>query len=215
MSKIFKKGYTYYLDAYEINNQSNINPNLKTGIIRNTIYDYTTNEISNFLNPTENASFPESVTTPQQENQFREIFGEITPFRNSTLHNPFFRRTGDGSVGAYSKPVFHAIDDDRIVLLDRSAYPNTIDTCNLAEVFQTETCFTVKNEERTFHVSDWADSETQLVYSEQLNVLWDDAQESDIAVVVLINFTSKTITNYKYQKISAGVGNVGGNWRKV
>jgi hypothetical protein len=215
VDKIFKKGYTYYLDAYEINNQSNINPNLKTGIVRNTIYDYTSHEISNYLSPTESASFPESVTTPQQEDQFKDIFGEITPFRNSTLHNPFFRRTGDGSVGAYSKPVFHAIDDDRIVLLDRPTYPSTIDTCNLAEVFQTETCFSVKSEERTFHVSDWADSETQLVYSEQLNSLWEDATESDLANIVLINFTSKTITNYKYQKISGGVGTIGGNWRKV
>ena len=67
----------------------------------------------------------------------------------------------------------------------------------------------------TFHVSDWADSETQLVYSEQLNTLWDDANESDLANIVLINFTSKTITNYKYQKISGGVGTMGGNWRKV
>ena len=89
VDKIFKKGYTYYLDAYEINNQSNINPNLKTGIVRNTIYDYTSDEISNYLNSTENASFPDSVTTPQQEDQFKDIFGEITPFRNSTLHNPF------------------------------------------------------------------------------------------------------------------------------
>ena len=213
--RLFKKGYTYYLDAYEINNQSNINPNLKTGIIRNTIYDYTTEEISNYLNPVTTSSFPESVTTPQQESQFREIFSEITPFRNTTLHNPFFRRTGDGAVGAYSKPVFHAIDDDRIVLLNRPAYPNTIDTCNLAEVYQTETCFSVTSKNETFYVSEWADSETQLVYSEQLNTLWPEAIESDLATIILINFTSKSIVNYKYQKISSDVGNVGGNWTKV
>jgi len=45
--------------------------------------------------------------------------------------------------------------------------------------------------------------------------LWPEAIESDLATIILINFTSKSIVNYKYQKISSDVGNVGGNWTKV
>jgi hypothetical protein len=216
VSEIFKKGYTYYLDAYEINNQSNINANLKTGIIRNTLYDYTSTEISNFLNPPTGTSvFPETVTTPKQESQFNEIFNQTTPFRNTTINNPFFRRTTDGSVGAYSKPVFYAVSEDTILLLDRPTYPTTIDTCNLAEVYQTETCVTIKSEDKTFYVAEWTDSDTQLVFSNQLNTLWSDSKESDIAKVVLINFNSKLINEYRYQKISNDISENSGNWRKL
>ena len=52
-----------------------------------------------------------------------------TPFRNSTIIDPF-KREATGYVAAYSRPVFYAVSDNKILITNHRIYPSIKDECD-------------------------------------------------------------------------------------
>lgn len=197
---IFKRGYTYYLDSFDItadvNSYSEVSKRL-----RRTIYDYNADEISDWFDNKEGDSYIDKVTNG------------INPFRNTTINNPFRRDPDTKKVICYAKPVFYAVSENQILLLNHPVYPTPYDTCNAINPTLNEPCVS-HTEEKSFTVSK---PQTAFIASEYLHSVWKTAEKRDVAIINLVDFATSTITTHKYIKIENNItsdtGNVIlGNW---
>jgi hypothetical protein len=71
------------------------------------------------------------------DNPLIPLIGPDAPFRNSTISDPF-RRTATGHVDAYSRPVFYAISENKILITNHRTYPVIADECDRCTSLQGE-----------------------------------------------------------------------------
>jgi len=167
---MFKRGYTYYLEAFDITPDENTETNLKVRL-RNPIYDYTTSEIDDYFNG-----------VPAADLDMEDVLTGISPFRNTTIQNPFTRDPKTGRVMAYAKPVFYAVSERQILLLNETAYPPPFDQCNAVNPTTQSSCFELGREEKNFTTAESPDTNA----SDFLNSAWATAGELDVAIITHI-----------------------------
>ena len=112
---IFKQGYTYYLDAFD---PEFLNTEFSKPRLSQTIYDYNTSQ------------FIEAGNGNYSDVDMASVINGERPFRNVTINNPFSRDDISGNVTVYQKPVFYAVSDTQILILNHPAYPSPVDQCN-------------------------------------------------------------------------------------
>jgi len=195
---IFKRGYTYYLDSFDITTDVNSYAE-QSKKLRRTVYDYSSDEMDDWFNNSVGDSDIKNVTNG------------VTPFRNTTINNPFKRDPDTRKVVSYAKPLFYAISEDQILLLNDPVYPTPYDTCNAINPNVSEPCVSKKTEKNFTTTVDY-------VADEYLNKNWPDAIKGDVANVNSVNFNTGTIQLDKYIKTEFNVtvgGNINyGNWER-
>lgn len=200
---IFKRGYTYYLDSFDITADVNSYAE-QSKKLRRTVYDYSADELDDWFN------------TKLGDSNVGNTTSGITPFRNTTINNPFRRDPDTRKVVSYSKPVFYAVSEDQILLLNQPVYPTPFDACNAINPELNEPC-TYHTTERDFTTQ--GDTSTIFLSDSFLNKEWPTAQKRDVANVNIVDFGTSTVTKRKYIKtennLSAGGSINYGNWEEV
>jgi hypothetical protein len=82
--------------------------------------------------PAEDGAWKNSLRTTifsPEDNPLVPQIDPSTPFRNSTIADPFTRDT-TGQIRAYSRPVFYAISDNKILITNHRTYPSIEDECD-------------------------------------------------------------------------------------
>tara|TARA_X000000950_G_scaffold276027_1_gene363249 strand:+ start:950 stop:2707 length:1758 start_codon:yes stop_codon:yes gene_type:complete len=199
---IFKRGYTYYLDSFDVTDDVN-SYSEQTKKLRRTIYDYSNDELDDYFNNGSGDSNIENVSNG------------VNPFRNTTINNPFRRDPETRKVVSFSKPVFYAVSENQILLLNEPVYPTPFDTCNVVSAELNAPCIPKANE-REFTT---AKTSSTFNFSSYLRNEWSDAIKGDIANVNLIDFGNEVITKQKYVKVENNIvkNNVVnyGNWNEA
>jgi len=168
---IFKRGYVYYLDAFDVTPDSE--PNTGRTQLSQTIYDYTLAEYSDAFDDPSTASWPDT--------DMEQVVTGIRPFRNTTIHTPFERDTTSGKVLAYSKPVFYAVSERQILLLNQPAYPPPFDQCNAINPSLATPCLEGAMEEKNLTTTEEPYEKAQA--NDFLNSAWPTAVARDIAAI--------------------------------
>ena len=178
---IFKRGYTYYLESFDIT--SDQNTNVYTKRLRRTLYDYSTDEINDY--------YGNSIV----DSNIEDVVTGISPFRNTTINNPFARDPETQKVTSYAKPVFYAVSENQILLLNHATYPMPFDACNAVNPIANQPCkeFT---QSKSFTMN-----ESLGDVNEFLGGKWSDANKGDTADVQLINFSESTIKHQVWKKV--------------
>ena len=121
----------------------------------------------------------------------------------------------DIKVVSYSKPVFYAVSEDQILLLNQPVYPTPFDACNAINPELNEPC-THHTTERDFTTKKVGEV---FLADSYLNNEWPTAQKRDTAVVNLIDFGNQVIQKVKYVKVENNLTTGGsinyGNWERV
>ena len=197
---IFKRGYTYYLDSFDITSDVNSYAEVSKRL-RRTIYDYSSDELDDWFDNTNGDSYVETVTSG------------VNPFRNTTINNPFRRDPDTKRVVSYAKPVFYAVSENQILLLNHPVYPTPYDTCNAINPTLNEPCVS-HTTEKTFTTTQ--PSTGTFVAKTYLNGVWDGATKGDVAILNIVDFNTASITTQKYVKVennlTSGVNVNFGNW---
>lgn len=179
---LFLPGYTYYIESFAINSDSNAESNSPSQL-RNTIYDYTPDELGEFF----------SGVDSSLSNTIKPIASGEVPFRNTTIVNPFERDSTTGKVLSYSKPAFYAVSPTKILILNQAVYPNIKDRCNVIDPTLGTPCGYNKDESRTFTITRsqqfQTNSDVEIFSSNFLNTSWKTAGTYDLAV---LNFVFET-----------------------
>ena len=123
---LFKTGYTYYVESFPINSDQLAATN-QTTELRNCIYDYAPEELSEFYNRKED----EKLSVLGEK--LKSVCDGTSPFRNTTIIDPFVRDHTSGKVLSYSKPAFYAVSPNKILILNQPPYPNPKDRCNAVD----------------------------------------------------------------------------------
>lgn len=203
---LFKRGYTYYLESFDISTDVNSYAE-QSKQLRRTVYDYSADEMDDWFSNKIGDSNIDGVSSG------------INPFRNTTINNPFRRDPDTRQVVSYAKPVFYAVSEDQILLLNHPVYPTPYDTCNAINPELNEPCvqhtttkdFTAKKVGEVFLADTFLNNE------------WPLAQKQDVAIVNLIDFGNQVIQKLKYIKIANNISTTQdgetvvnyGNWEKV
>lgn len=188
---IFKRGYTYYLDSFDVT--SDQNTNVYTKRLRRTLYDYSNEEVSDYFGNT------------MVDDNIEDVVTGISPFRNTTINNPFARDPETQIVTSYCKPVFYAVSENQILLLNHQTYPMPFDACNAVNPMTNQPCREIM-ETKSFTLSGTIDD-----VAEFLSDKWKDANKGDIAEVQLVNFNEQQITHQVWKLLEES--NVGGVWQ--
>ena len=189
---IFKRGYTYYLESFDIT--SDQNTNVYTKRLRRTLYDYSTDEINDY--------YGNSIV----DSNIEDVVTGVSPFRNTTINNPFARDPETQKVTSYAKPVFYAVSENQILLLNHPTYPMPFDTCNAVNPIANQPCREF-NQSKSFTMD-----ESLGDVSEFLGDKWSDASKGDLADIQLINFSESTIKHQVWRKVEEN--SAGGIWQK-
>jgi len=199
---LFKRGYTYYLDAFDINSDTN-SYSEQTKKLRRTIYDYSVDELDDWFNNKTGDSNIESASSG------------VTPFRNTTINNPFKRDPQTKKVVSYAKPVFYAVTENQILLLNQPVYPTPYDACNAVNPNLNEPCMQHTNE-KDFTAKKVGDN---FAADDFINPKWPDAGKGDVANISLIDFSTQMIELKRYIKteynVTAGGSINYGNWELI
>lgn len=126
--KLFNEGYTYYIESFPLNDDQKADTN-KPSELRNSIYDFSPEEIGQALSKESDGRF----TNPIMNASLTPYLNGTTPFRNTTMVDPFKRDPVTGKVLSYSKPAFYALSPTKILILNQTAYPNPKDVCNAVD----------------------------------------------------------------------------------
>lgn len=198
---LFKSGYTYYVESFPINSDQLAATN-QTTELRNSVYDYAPEELSEYYN--------------LQDGQQRSVLGQkltpllngTSPFRNTTIINPFTRDHTTGKVLTYSKAAFYAVSPTKILILNQTTYPNPKDRCNAIDPTTWTPCaydarvtqnFTV-NRTRKFT----GQTELEKFSSDFLKVAWPDAGTNDRSLITFIfEYTenNKEVTEFETHEL--------------
>lgn len=190
---IFKRGYTYYLESFDVN--SDQNTNVYTKRLRRTIYDYNIEEINDF--------YGNNIV----DSNIEDVVKGVSPFRNTTINNPFKRDPETQKVTAYCKPVFYAVSENQILLLNQPVYPQPFDACNAINPTVNQPCRDLQTT-KSFVVN-----QNTTDVNEYLNERWKDANKGDLAEMSRIDFNSNEIVNEVWRKLEEG--NIGGKWQMI
>lgn len=196
---IFKRGYTYYLDSFDITTDVNSYAE-QSKKLRRTVYDYNSDEMDDWFNNNVGDSDIDGVTSG------------VSPFRNSHINNPFRRDPDTRKVVSYAKPLFYAVSEDQILLLNDPVYPTPYDSCNAVNPNVNEPCISNKTEKNFT-------TDNNYIADDFLNREWPDAGKGDIANINVVDFGKQTISTDVYIKadfnITAGGSVNYGNWENT
>jgi hypothetical protein len=202
---LFKRGYTYYLESFDISTDVNSYAE-QSKQLRRTVYDYSADEMDDWFSNKIGDSNIDGVSSG------------INPFRNTTINNPFRRDPDTRQVVSYAKPVFYAVSEDQILLLNHPVYPTPYDTCNAINPELNEPCV------QHTTTKDFTTQKTGVFIADTwLNNEWPLAQKQDVAIVNLIDFGQNRVEKLKYTKIANNISTTQdgetvvnyGNWEKV
>ena len=116
-------------------------------------------------------------------------------------------------VVSYAKPVFYAVSENQILLLNHPVYPTPYDTCNAINPTLNEPCVS-HTTEKTFTTTQ--PTTGTFVAKTYLNEVWDNAGKGDVAILNIVDFNTASITTQKYVKVennlTTGVNVNFGNW---
>lgn len=208
---MFKQGYTYYLNAFD---PQSLNTEFSKPRLQQTLYDYNTTQ------------FSEAGKGNFADSDMKSIVNGERPFRNTTINNPFKRDATTGSVTAYQKPVFYAISDTQILLLNDSVYPSPIDQCNASNPILNSTT-KCSSKEQTTHLTTTESPYTNTDGNNFLRSAFPSAQEDDIVIIThqgweldvnTTTFVEKPksyITERWYLASDTNTGSAIGNWNNI
>lgn len=181
---MFKQGYTYYLSGFD---PENLNTEFSRPRLAQTIYDYNTTQ------------FTDAGDGSYADADMESVINGENPFRNSTINNPFTRDDSTGNVTVYQKPVFYAVSDNQILLLDHPAYPSPIDQCNAVNPITNETtgCSSKKQEIYLTTLEAPYNSEDANIF---LHASFPNALEGDEVVIVHQGWKLNVETN-EYEQV--------------
>ena len=199
---IFKRGYTYYLDSFDVTDDVN-SYSEQNKKLRRTIYDYSTDELDDFFN------------NGMGDSNIENVSNGVNPFRNTTINNPFKRDPDTRKVVSYAKPVFYAVSENQILLLNSPVYPTPYDSCNAVNAELNTPCVSKINE-KEFTT---AKKTSVFNFNSFLTNEWADAMKGDVATVNLIDFGNEVITKQRYVKVENNITTNNsvnyGNWETM
>jgi len=208
---IFKQGYTYYLNAFD---PQSLNTEFSKPRLQQTIYDYTATQ------------FTEAGKGNFADVDMQAIIKGERPFRNTTINNPFKRDAKTGNVVAYQKPIFYAISDTQILLLDHPVYPSPIDQCNASNPILNSTTV-CSSKEQTTHLTTTEAPYSNIDGNNFLRSAFPNAREDDVVIlthqgweldVTTSEYKSKAksyVTERWYLASDANTGSAIGNWNNI
>ena len=175
---LFIPGYTYYIESFPLNSDQIATTN-QTLELRNSIYDYSSEELGSFIN-NKNTILAEKL---------RPLLNGTSPFRNTTIIDPFNRDHATGKVISYSKAAFYAVTKNKILILNSPAYPNPKDRCNAVDPTTWSPCSYSSRDERSFTLSKTKKIDTQTdiedISNEFLKSAWSSATTNDLATLTI------------------------------
>lgn len=204
---LFKAGYTYYIESFPINSDQLAATN-QTTELRNSIYDYTPEELREYYN--ENSILGQKL---------KPLLNGTSPFRNTTIIDPFNRDHVSGKVLSYSKPAFYAVSPNKLLILNQPAYPNPKDRCNAVDPTTWTPCAYESRETNSYTINRQREftgqSELEKFSSDFLKVAWPDAKMNDKSIVTfIIEYTSsgEQITKFESHELVRLDSVDGSNW---
>jgi len=198
-----------------VNTDPNASTNQSTEL-RSSIYDYTPEDLGVKI-----ASDADPLSTPSAlVRTLQPLMDGTSPFRNTTIVNPFERDTATGHVISYSKPAFYALSSSKILILNQPAYPNPKDRCNAIDPQTGIPCVNTARESKSFSINRpekfTNDSAVESFSSDFLKVAWPTAYTRDEAVITYIFETTDsngdTITEFESYRMSKIVSGIDTNW---
>lgn len=190
VTSMFKQGYQYYLEAHDTSATAGIQHEL-----RKSTYEFSETEIEQY-----NAGISEFVIN------MKTILNGERPFRNSTIVDPFHREYGSGGVvTAYSKPVFYAVGPNKILLTNRSAYPNPKDQCNAVDSTTGSPCID-RVETRNITITTpppTNESERNIFENNYFSQAWPAASRNDVAIITFVT-GENSFTTLTWKRIESG-----------
>ncbi len=210
---IFKRGYTYYLNSFEP--ESGQTTSTSQTRLSNTVYDYTSQQYED--------AFQDPTSATWADTDMLDVTTGITPFRNVTIHNPFQRDSVTGKVTVYEKPVFYAVSDTQILLLNSPAYPSPIDQCNATNPDPTSSSF-CGDANKTTNLTTTDQPYDNVTANKFLKSALPHAQENDYTYIThtgwsgtdtFIQAPGEFVTKKWYLSADVSALGVYGNWTEV
>ena len=212
---LFKTGYTYYVESFPINSDQLAATN-QTTELRNCIYDYSPEELSEFYNRKED----EKLSVLGEK--LKSVCDGTSPFRNTTIIDPFVRDHTSGKVLSYSKPAFYAVSPNKILILNQPPYPNPKDRCNAVDPTTWTPCAYESRETQNYTINRTREftgqTELEKFSSDFLKVAWPDAGTNDRSVITfIIEYTkdNKALTKFESHELVRLDSVDGSNWNYV
>lgn len=218
LDSLFVQGYTYYIESFPINDDQQADTNKPTEL-RNSIYDYSPEEIGEALQLEQNGQ----PTNPLIATKLRPSLNGTSPFRNTTNVDPFKRDSVTGKVISYSKPAFYAVSPTKILILDQSAYPNPKDSCNAIDPTSGSPCASYDVRDiKNFSINRTTtfDSQTQLesFSNDFLKAAWFSANINDKAFITYIfeyTINNETTTQFETHELVKLDSATNSNWSYI
>jgi len=156
-----------------------------------------------------------SIAPPPLAQTLRPLMNGTSPFRNTTIVNPFERDHITGEVISYSKPAFYAISENKILILNQNTYPNPKDKCNAIDPLTGTPCSNTARTSRSFSINRkiklTTESSIENFTSKFLNVAWPTAITKDEAIVTFIyeiedqnGDTTDEFESWRFTKVVSG-----------
>ena len=212
---LFKTGYTYYVESFPINSDQLASTN-QTTELRNSVYDYSPEELREYYELGEGGNL--SVLGQK----LKPLLDGTSPFRNTTIIDPFVRDHTSGKVISYSKPAFYAVAPNKILILNQPAYPNPKDRCNAVDPTTWTPCTYESRESQNYTINRprefTGQTELEKFSSDFLKVAWPDAGTNDRSVITFIfEYTSggEAVTKFESHELVRLDSVDGSNWNYV
>ena len=210
---LFKPGYTYYVESFPINSDQLASTN-QTTELRNSVYDYSPDELSEYY-----YNVPNTNQISVLGRKLEPILNGTSPFRNSTIIDPFTRDHTSGKVLSYSKPAFYAVSPTKILILNQPAYPNPKDRCNAIDPTTWTPCAYEQRmtQNHTINRSREFTGQTELekFSSDFLKTAWPNAGSNDLSVITFIfeyTLSGESITRFESHEFVRLDSVDGSNW---
>ena len=212
---LFKTGYTYYVESFPINSDQLAATN-QTTELRNSVYDYAPEELSEYY------TLGSGGNLSVLGQKLKPLLDGTSPFRNTTVIDPFVRDHVSGKVVSYSKPAFYAISPNKILILNQPAYPNPKDRCNAVDPTTWTPCLYESRETQNYTINRprefTGQTELEKFSSDFLKVAWPEAGTNDRGVITFIfEYTSggEQITKFESHELVRIDSVDGSNWNYV
>jgi hypothetical protein len=215
INRLFQQGYTYYIESFPINDDQEASTNKPTEL-RNSIYDYSSEELGDALRKEKNGQ----PSNPMLATKLRPALSGTSPFRNTTNVDPFKRDSVTGKVISYSKPAFYALSPTKILILDQTAYPNPKDSCNAIDPTSGSPCASydvrdVKNFSINRNLTFSSQTQLESFSNDFLKAAWFSANINDKAFITYIfeyvinNETTTQFETHEFVKLDSATNS---NW---
>lgn len=213
---LFKTGYTYYVESFPINSDQLASTN-QTTELRNSVYDYAPEELSEYYTSGDGGNL--SVLGQK----LKPLLDGTSPFRNTTIIDPFVRDHTSGKVVSYSKPAFYAVSPNKILILNQPAYPNPKDRCNAVDPTTWTPCTYESRDSQSYTINRprefTGQTELENFSSDFLKIAWPEAGANDRSVITfIIEYTigsADPVTRFESHELIKIDSVDGSNWNYV